>query len=418
MSPTFSPHTSPQMQRTAPLSHPLLRGRQPSETRPRGAIVIGGDHQGLGIVRSLGRQGIPVWVLDDERSISVASRYATRCLPWPTKGDGIQAQYLVDLAAQHDLAGWAVFPTRDETVAMIARNHPILSEWLTLTTPPWEVTRWAYDKRLTHELAAEAGVDAPTTVIVDATSDLRQFEGRFPWIIKPAIKQDFYAHTHAKAWRVDDVNQLRARYREASALIPADQIMIQELIPGSGGAQFSFAALCNRGDVLASLTARRARQHPMDFGHASTYVETIEHPVVELTARRLLQVMRYTGLVEVEMKHDSRDGKYKILDINARTWGWHTVGRRAGVDFPHLLWRMLQGEQLETIRGQAGVRWARLATDLPTAAIEIARGRMSFVDYARSFRGPIELSVLAPDDPLPALAELALLPYLAFKRGL
>ena len=35
-----------------------------------GAIVVGGDYQGLGIVRSLGSRGIPICVVDDEHSIS------------------------------------------------------------------------------------------------------------------------------------------------------------------------------------------------------------------------------------------------------------------------------------------------------------------------------------------------------------
>jgi D-aspartate ligase len=48
-----------------------------SLSRPPGAVVIGGDYQGLGIVRSLGRVGIPVCVIDDEHSISRFSRYAT-----------------------------------------------------------------------------------------------------------------------------------------------------------------------------------------------------------------------------------------------------------------------------------------------------------------------------------------------------
>ena len=38
-------------------------------------MVLGGDSQGLGIARSLGRHGIPVCVIDDETSISRASRY-------------------------------------------------------------------------------------------------------------------------------------------------------------------------------------------------------------------------------------------------------------------------------------------------------------------------------------------------------
>ena len=41
-----------------------------------GAVVIGGDYQGLGIVRSLGRRGVPVCVVDDEHSISRFSKYS------------------------------------------------------------------------------------------------------------------------------------------------------------------------------------------------------------------------------------------------------------------------------------------------------------------------------------------------------
>ncbi len=43
-----------------------------------GALVIGGDHPGLGIVRSLGQRGIPVCVVDDQLSVSSFSRYTKR----------------------------------------------------------------------------------------------------------------------------------------------------------------------------------------------------------------------------------------------------------------------------------------------------------------------------------------------------
>ena len=36
-------------------------------------------------------------------------------------------------------------------------------------------------------------------------------------------------------------------------------------------------------------------------------------------------------------KLDPRDGVQKLLDVNARTWGYHSIGPRAGVDFPRLL---------------------------------------------------------------------------------
>ena len=113
----------------------------------------------------------------------------------------------------------------------------------------------------------------------------------------------------------------------------------EELIPGGGEAQFSFALLCAHGRVLAWTVARRTRQYPVNFGAGSTLVETVDNPAIEQPARRLLAAISYSGLVELEFKVDPRTGQAKLLDINARTWLWHMVARRAGVDFPYLTWQ-------------------------------------------------------------------------------
>ena len=63
-----------------PLPHPAAA--DPAD-RIVGAVVVGGDYQGLGIVRSLGRRGVPVCAVDDEMSISRFSKYST-----PSLGDG------------------------------------------------------------------------------------------------------------------------------------------------------------------------------------------------------------------------------------------------------------------------------------------------------------------------------------------
>src|SRR5205823_13712763 len=99
--------------------------------------------------------GIPVWVLTDEHLIAAASRYAVRRGPWPATDDAGRVEYLLKLGAQHALDGWALFPTGDEAAAVLARHHATLSERFLMSTPPWEVMRWAYDKRLTYRLAAK-----------------------------------------------------------------------------------------------------------------------------------------------------------------------------------------------------------------------------------------------------------------------
>ena len=150
---------------------------------------------------------------------------------------------------------------------------------------------------------------------------------------------------------------------------------------------------------------------------ASTYVETVELPELEELSTRFLRAIDYYGLVELEYKLDPRDSTYKLLDVNARTWGYHTLGQRAGVDFPAMLFADQVGEPVEPRRATPGVRWIRLVTDLPTAVVELAGGRLNVRSYLRSLFGFDEEAVFSARDPLPGLAELALIPYLAVRRG-
>jgi D-aspartate ligase len=387
-------------------------------TRARvGALVIGGDYKSLGVVRSLGRHGIPVWVLTDDHLLAGTSRFCRRALPWPATGEADQVAYLLDLAKDKELGGWTIFPASDETAALLARNRDALAERYRLSIlAPWETLQHAYDKRLTYRLAERIGVDHPRTHYPRDRDDVAAFPGPFPAVLKPAIRPTLDRFTIDKGWPATDVPSLVARYDEACAVSDPAAIMIQEVIPGGGETQLSYAALCRAGDPVASVTARRTRQWPMDFGRASTFVETIDAPDVEELARRVLHALRFDGIVELEFKRDPRSGSLKLLDINPRAWGWHTLARRAGVDFPYLLWRMVHGETIGTVRGRAGVRWVRALTDVPMAIGAIRAGKLSVFDYLASLRPPIELAVLALDDPLPALLEVPVSVYLAWAR--
>jgi D-aspartate ligase len=385
--------------------------RQRVPTAAVGAIVTGSDYRALALVRSLGRRRIPVLVLTHGDDLLAAkSRYATMQLPFEAESEAERATYLLSLADSMHLDGWVVFPSDDEAAAMLGRQHERLSERLLLSTPPWDVLRWAYDKRLSYRLAQSLDVPYPRTwPAVQVLERGHKIELTFPLIIKPAIKEEFNALTAAKAWQVNDYSGLLARLSEATEMVDPELLLLQETIPGNGQTQLSYAALCEEGRVLASVTARRTRQYPADFGRASTFVETIEHRQVAELSQRLLKEMRFNGLIEVEFKRDARDGELKLLDINPRVWGWHSLCQRAGVDFPYLAWRLAQGLSVPASKAELGVRWLRFSTDLPTSLREIARGRLPVRDYLRSLHGPRAQAIFARDDPWPGLVELPML---------
>jgi len=384
-----------------------------------GAVVIGGDYQGLGIARSLGRHHIPVCVIDDETSIARSSRFVQNTL---RVRDLRTEQALLDALAQArrrlGLSGWVLYPTREENVAGIAANRDALQRDFRVPTPALAATRQAWDKREVYALAERLSIPAPRTWFPRSEQDLAAIQIDGPVVLKPAIKEHFFYATHAKAWRANTAAELLAAFRRATEIIPASEVIVQEMIPGGGEQQYAYCAFFREGHPVASMTVQRRRQHPSDFGRASTYVETISLPEIAEPSCRFLAAIDYYGLVELEYKQDPRDGVYKLLDVNARTWGYHTLGGPAGVDFPYLLFRDQVGASVEEVHARPGVRWIRLTTDVPNALRDMWTGQLRPGEYLRSLRGVNTEAVFSINDPLPGLFEIALLPYLAFKRGL
>jgi hypothetical protein len=84
----------------ATASHP---GTLQRKREAPGAVVLGGDFLGLGIVRSLGRKGVAVCVVDDEHSIARFSRFTTCAARVPNlREESRIVGSLLDLAAMAD----------------------------------------------------------------------------------------------------------------------------------------------------------------------------------------------------------------------------------------------------------------------------------------------------------------------------
>lgn len=384
-----------------------------------GAVVVGGDYQGLGILRSLGRRGVPVCVVDDEFSISRFSKYCTHFVKVAhLREERAIVDALMAVADHLGLSGWVLYPTREELVATFSRNRGRLSKSFRVPTPAWNSVQWAWDKRNTYRLARELGIPTPVSHYPENVDDLAELNGLDPpFAVKPAIKEHFFYATKAKAWRADTHAELRALFLKAFQLVGPGEVMIQELIPGGGSQQFAYCAFFRDGEAVGKMVARRRRQHPLQFGRASTYVETVDVPILEEYSERFLRAANYYGLVELEYKLDPRDHQFKLLDVNARTWGYHSLGPAAGVDFSYMLYADQLGLPVPHCRAQPGIGWVRMATDVP-AAVAAMFGRDTDVGtYLRSLRNCNVEAVFSRDDPWPGFVEILLIPYLAIKRG-
>jgi predicted ATP-grasp superfamily ATP-dependent carboligase len=360
-----------------------------------------------------------VCLVDDEISMARASRFVQDAI---RVRDLRTEQALMDaLALAHRrlcLSGWVLYATREENIAGIAANRDVLQREFRVPTPELASIRYAWDKREAYGLAERLSIPVPRTWFPRSEEDLAEIEINDPVVLKPAIKEHFFYATHAKAWRANTAAELLAAFRRATAIMPASEVIVQEMIPGGGEQQYAYCAFFREGRPVASMTVRRRRQHPSDFGIASTYVETISLAELAEPSCRFLTAIEYYGLVELEYKRDPRDGVCKLLDVNARTWGYHSLGGPAGVDFPYLLFRDQIGAPVEEAHARPGVRWIRLSTDVPNALRDICAARLRPGEYMRSLRGVHTEAVFSVNDPLPGLCEIALLPYLVVRRRL
>jgi predicted ATP-grasp superfamily ATP-dependent carboligase len=386
----------------------------PQQNGRPGVVVLGSDFKGLGVIRSLGQRGIPCALIDNLPRSAWFSRYVTKRFKWngPLDTDDF-LQFLLSIGKEHHLTGWVLFPVQDDAVELVTHHVSQLATSYQLVTQKWDVVRWAHDKRLTYQLAQEAGVPYPKTWYPNSEDQLKTLDITFPVIIKPAVSIHFQHALRLKALPVYSLDELIEQYHLTAKIIPPEEIMIQEIIPGDGRTQYSVGTFCKNGEVVQSITARRTRQYPIDYGLGSSFVEAIEVPVIGELAEKLLCMMGVSGMVEVEFKYDMRDEQYKLLDINVRPWGWHTLCIECGLDLPYIQYCDALGYEIPApIKPQYGRHWVRMLTDLPAGIQEIRAGMTTPIAYIHSLLGKTAFSVFAWHDPLPALGDLGV----AFSR--
>ncbi len=383
-----------------------------------GAVIIGGDFQALGVIRSLAENDIPVFLLDHELGIARYSRYAKRrAKNYSLLSEEVFVDYLIRLAEKENLQGWVLFPNNDHIVKLLSIHRDNLNKWYRNPVPPWETTRKFYYKEYAYEIAENLSIPVPRLYRGGSLEKIIEQNVQFPIVLKPSFKENYYPKTKKKAIKVETIEELINEYRKMSSIIEPSQIIVQEMIEGGPKNLFSYVTVFDGEKDILGMSARRRRQHPMDFGHATTYAEPVTIPHLKAMSLKLLKALQYYGLAEVEFMKDDKDGLFKFIEINGRVWGWHTLAKAAGINLPLILFQHMVREEIEYSEPINGVKWIRLATDIPTVFRELISGRMKFGEYINSLKGKKEFAVFSLNDPLPFFMEFLLIPYLWRKRG-
>ncbi len=383
-----------------------------------GVILIGDHVQALSIARSLGQLKVPVILLSDTNlSVVRFSKYVSKFVKMPCIDDEAKfVPFLLNLAKMNDLKDYLLIPTNDRIVKIISMNKSILEQEFKAATPEWKITKFALDKILTSRLAEDIGIPSPKTVFVDSVSDHENLDLVYPVLVKGIEGFDFYKKAGVKAFKVKSEEELKATLNKLLNLSRPPKMMIQELIPGNTDSVYSFCSFFKNGELIGFWTGHKIREHPMGLGTA-TCAESIYEPEIIELGTKFLKAINYYGISEIEFKKDPRDNKFKLIEINARSWLWISLAKRAGVDFAAMLYNDVNGKKLISNSSfEENIKWVHLYTDSWISFKEILKGTLSIKDYLKSLEGEREYAVFSLDDPLPFIIETLIMPYLLITR--
>lgn len=385
-----------------------------------GVVIIDGHVQALALIRSLGEQNIPVFIVD-KNSFGVA-RFSKFCKKFFKSPDYLSAEFvpfLMELGKSQNLHNWLLLPCDDHIVKSISQNKKILETLYKVITVNEEVLSQIINKRKLFELSEESGLPIIKTVYPThwhLSSEFLQ-NLRFPLLVKGIEGQTFYRKTSKKAFKTNNLSELNQVLINLKSSLSLEEIMIQEMIPLSDENKvISCSVFAIKGEVKSYWIGQKIREHPIYFGTATCSKSIYNEDVLNL-AKSIIKGLNYEGVCEIEFIQDLRDEKYYIIEINPRTWLWVGLAKACGVDYAKMMYHHVNNIEIEyPQKYEVDVYWKNEITDFVFTVKDVITRKIKMSSVFKHSKFHKIKALCSRDDKKPFWAYLFLLPYIFIKR--
>jgi predicted ATP-grasp superfamily ATP-dependent carboligase len=311
-------------------------------------LVLGGKENSLSLVRHLGRCGITVRASGPSNCWGMYSRYCQESFPIP-RGQSASL-FWKNLLLSHDeerLHYHIIFACSDEAIEFIAEHRTELEQRYLLDEAVPELQRALLDKKRTLELANAVGVCTPKFWMIKNDQDVEKIYGKamFPLMVKPVHSHKFTRVFGRKLFIIEkDFDELVEKVRLAHE--HNLEVMIVEMIPGPDDLLCSYYTYVDKnGNNLFHYTKRILRRFPVNRGNACYHITEWLPDTAEL-GRKFFDGIEFRGMGNIEFKRDTRDGKLKVIEVNARFTAAQELIVRSGAPIDLILYCHLTGQSL------------------------------------------------------------------------
>lgn len=374
------------------------------------AVILSCPHHGgLGVTRSLGRLGVPVFNVDANRwAPALFSRYCAGKSHWDV--DQAPPEKSVDeliRLARRVGQRCMLISTTDTATIFVADHAEVLKEWFIFPAQSGAMVQSLCNKKQMHDFARKSNVPTPETFWPQTRADLIECLRwlQFPLMIK-AVDGQLRKRGHKTKWIIRSRQDLFVLYDWLGDKSTGN-LIVQEFIPGAEDTVWMFNGYFNQhSECLVSFTGRKLRQCPVYTGVTSLGI-CQKNDAVEETAKRLMKAAGYQGIVDMDFRYDARDGEYKLLDVNPRIGStFRLFVSEDGMDVARALYLDLTRQPVPPARLHEGRKWMVEDFDL-TASFRYCRdGLLTLREWVRSLRGVQESAFFCVDDLVPVLMML------------
>jgi len=379
-------------------------------------FILGNHIQALGVARQIKAIGLDVLLFTDSKySITRFSNAVKRTIFFKNENELIERIIISNKEDKTVL----LFPTNDQMVNFLSKNYHSLTEKFYLGIPEPKTVDIFFNKRRTYQFAENHDIPIPASWYPNNMKELEEIAEKmnYPVIIKPAIMYSFHRIFRKKAFKCNNKGELLEKLERISSKIEIKDIIIQEFIGGGTKYLYSYGTFAVNGNPIASIIANRIRQNPMDFGNSTTYAITCDNQEIRNIAEKILKITNYFGLAELEFMYDEKTGNYKFLEVNTRSWKWHTISNGLGFSFIEKLINYINKDDRSLINDyKKEIAWVERLSDFAVIAKEIFKGRTTIKKIANSYNLPKVHAVWSSKDIYPFFMYVIMSPILHFKR--
>jgi len=356
------------------------------------AVVLSPHHHGaLGIFRSLGVLGVPVYAVEDGRfSPPLRSRYCRGVFHWNVRTATPQASIASLLRISEKFSVRPILvPTDDATATLIQEAAEQLQWAYRFPILPRGLVYRLSNKRELFLLCREYDHPTPETLSPRSRREVLHFleKAVFPLVLKGIDDRIILGQTKVAMHIAQNADELLHRYDSLEG--PQRQnVILQEYIPGNADSVWMFNGYFNeKSECLAGFTGRKLRQRPLATG-ITTLGICVQNAAAECPIRELLSTLGYRGIVDIGCRFDARDGEYKVLDVNPRIGcTFRLFVDPNGMDVVRACYLDLTGQAVQAEPASEERKWLVENLDLITLPDHLKQRKLTFRQWLRSLRG-------------------------------